>query len=155
MKDQKGRGLSIIYNGNTCIEIERHKEISQVTCIANKIKFKIIPTYLTTNDEGRNQVIAWHVDSLLKKARGKTTAFLGDFSGHLGLIGEQEVNQNGNRVLHWAEKSNLTILSGDPKCEGVIITWSRGKQNSAIDFILVNRPMYSKFHNMKIEEDRE
>ena len=92
LNDKKGGGLSIIHNANTYVEItkekERHKDVLHATCIANKVKFNIILTYLATNDEGRKQAITRHIDSILQQHEEEPTIFLGDFNGHLGFIRE-------------------------------------------------------------------
>ena len=79
---------------------------------------------------------------------------LGDFNGHIGFIGPQNLNYNGNNVLNLIEKWNLILLNGDEKCEGVITRRQR-IIGSAIDFILVNQEMYNFFESMNIDEDKE
>ena len=79
---------------------------------------------------------------------------MGDFNGHIGFIGLQPVNSNGNRVLNWMITFNLILLNGDINCTGEI-TWSSRGLASAIDFNFVNNVMYEKFINKVIDEDEE
>ncbi|KAK3889166.1 hypothetical protein Pcinc_006740 [Petrolisthes cinctipes] len=100
----------------------------------------------------KNKILTRHIHNILQKHEEEPLVLLGNFNGHFGFIGRQEVNQNGNRVLSWAEKYYLTILNGDLRCKGET-TWSRGEQSSAIDFILVNQTVYEKFCGMEIDEE--
>lgn len=48
----------------------------------------------------------------------------------------------------------MILLNGNVRCNGET-TWESRGLKSAIDFILVNQDMYSKFINMIIDEERE
>ena len=78
---------------------------------------------------------------------------LGDFNGHLGFTGKQKLDNMGKMILEMMEKYSLILLNGDDKCEGQT-TWSRDKQKSAIDFVLVNQGMYDNFRQMNIDEHK-
>ena len=40
---------------------------------------------------------------------------LGDFNGHIGVLGTQKLNRNGKRVI---ENFNLNLSNLDDKCNG-------------------------------------
>ena len=137
MEDKKGGGLSILHTKSDNLETTKlesgHKDILYTTCKASNFQFKLLLVYLATNDQQdseRNQRISSHIEKMLQKNGEDPLVFLGDFNGHLGFIGPQETNSNGNRVLDWAEKFNLVILNGDERCKGEI-TWTRGEHKSA------------------------
>ena len=69
---------------------------------------------------------------------------LGDFNAHLGFVGPQELNWNGDMVLDLMEKYSLILLNADDRCNG-IITRSQRNEASAIDFILVSQSMYNLY----------
>ena len=57
--DKKGGGLSIMFHKNNDRSIEQvktnHKDILHVKCTVKKYTFRIILTYMATNDSKRNQ----------------------------------------------------------------------------------------------------
>ena len=77
-----------------------------------------------------------------------------DFNGHLGFIGEQEVDSNGRMVLELMERYNLILLNADDRCEGKI-TRSFRQEKSAIDFVLVNEKLYENYKSLRIDEEKE
>merc|ERR1719154_339858 len=71
-------------------------------------------------------------------------------NGHTGILGEK-VNRNGDKLLNFAEISNLEILNhtiGEGK-----VTWKGRCFESAIDYILVNQGARELVHEMVIDED--
>ena len=62
---------------------------------------------------------------------------MGDFNGHIGIIGQQKEDKNGKFVKQLAELYNMSILNMDEKCTGES-TWSRNNVSSTIDFVLIN-----------------
>ena len=79
---------------------------------------------------------------------------IGDFNGHIGLLGKQKIDKNGRRVLDLADRFNLSILNLDDKCVGDI-TWSQRGMESVIDFALINQTLYKEFVSMFIDEQGE
>ena len=94
------------------------------------------------------------IEKLLVNAEDVPLVLLGNFNGHLGFLGNQNMNINKSIILELYEKHDLVLLNCDPECKGVI-TWSRGEMESAIDFIFVNRHMYKHFKSMSIDEEKE
>ena len=80
----------------------------------------------------------------LEKWEEKNVLLMGDFNGHLGFIGTQELNYNGQIVLQTMERYNLVLLNGAEECQGTN-TREQGGDRSAIDFMLVNRSFYNLF----------
>ena len=148
----------ILYKKDKIDVIEKyesgHCDILYVSCKIAEFHFNIIIVYLDTKEKERNEIIKGKLYSIMTKIMNSPILVLGDFNGHVGFIGKQEVNNNGNIVLDMAEKFNLVILNGDPRCEGET-TWSRGELKSSIDFIMCNQEMYKKFLGMYIDEEKE
>ena len=78
---------------------------------------------------------------------------LGDFNAHVGFLGSQKINKNGELLLKSAEDNNLILLNDHPSTEG-LITWKRNDQESVIDFILVNNKMLNFFQSMIVDESK-
>ena len=79
---------------------------------------------------------------------------MGDFNAHVGIIGEQELNYNGNIVLDIMIENNIIMLNDTDKCKGTY-TWCRGQSKSVIDFVLVNCLAFGICYQMEIDEQQE
>ena len=79
---------------------------------------------------------------------------LGDFNGHITLLGPQRQDENGSMVMDFVNNFGLNLLNIDEACQGTY-TWNRHQQRSVIDFVLVNNRCYRFFENMHIDETRE
>ena len=79
---------------------------------------------------------------------------MGDFNAHLGFIGEQETNYNGQLVLDFMTERNMILMNDTDKCSGTT-TWSKQSQKSTIDFLLVNNAAYNICSRMQIDEKQE
>ena len=75
-------------------------------------------------------------------------------NGHLGFIGEQDLNRNGQRVIKLMEDHNLILFNGDDRCSGETTREESGIKSS-IDFILGNKKIYDNFDSMHIDESKE
>ena len=74
---------------------------------------------MDVNDQRRNYYIRSELNQILSDyAENENVLVLGDFNGHLGFIGEQELNENGRYVLEIMEGYNLVLLNGDLNCDG-------------------------------------
>ena len=51
---------------------------------------------------------------------------LGDFNGHIGILGNQQLNYNGKLVMDIKTECDLILLNSTEKCDGTY-TWSRGR----------------------------
>ena len=54
--------------------------------------------------------------------------FIDDFNGHIGSLGEQIINKNGQSLHYFVDKYNLSIMNLDMECEGEI-TWQQGNMS--------------------------
>ena len=163
--EKKGGGLMILHRKNKRINFDKiengNKNLLEMEGECYGLKIRIVLAYFDTDKskEGgqkRNKALKTEIEKAMKKAKEKDEAILvlGDFNGHIGLLGHQKQNQHGKIILKWIEEDGLTLLNLDEKCEG-IYTWSRGDQKSVIDYALVNRKMYNHFVEMKIDENQE
>ena len=80
---------------------------------------------------------------------------MGDFNEHLGFIGAQQVNFNGQLIVKLMERWNLTLLNG-MDCGGCIgeNTREQGGVSSAIDFVLTNQSIFRTFEKLHIDKQR-
>jgi exonuclease III len=81
---------------------------------------------------------------------------MGDMNGRIGSeipYGDPILNYNGKRLLHFAEDSDLTILNCTRHCIGKI-TWSRGNQQSTIDYMLCSNNLVKHVKRLLVDEDR-
>ena len=79
---------------------------------------------------------------------------LGDFNGHIGFIGAQEININGKYIIQMMESFNLILLNGDAKCTGSTTREENGFK-STIDYIMINDSLYNNFRNIVIDEEKD
>ena len=79
---------------------------------------------------------------------------MGDFNGHIGLIGNRRLDRNGKFVKKLMDEKNLTLLNLEEKCVGTV-TWEKNESRSTIDFILVNNEGNKDFLQMNIDEKKE
>ena len=159
LNDKKGGGLMVVYKPSNLLKIKEvmcgHDDILVVECKYVDISFKIILVYMSTDDGNRNSRILNYIERLINDFDENESLFLmGDFNGHVGFIGPQDLNKNGKIVINLMEKYNLSMLNVDINCQGVI-TWSQGEKRSVIDFVLVNSGAYGFFHSMHVDEENE
>ena len=158
-KDKKGGGISILYKKNEDIEVEEitsiHPDIFVGKVKIGNYNFKVIVTYISTNDFNRNNVIYNEIQNHIESFDiNDNILILGDFNGHLGFLGPQKINKNGKKLLDLSEKYNLSIINLDTNCLGEI-TWQQGNMKSAIDFALCNQRMLNNLIEMIIDEEWE
>ena len=72
----------------------------------------------------------------------------------MGFWGQQKLNKNGEIVIDWLSKYNLTLLNGLVECDGMY-TWTVGERRSVIDYCLVNEHLMEKFGSISIDENKE
>ena len=162
-KEKKGGGLLILYKEDAHIMLEEesveNSDILVVKGSIGEIKVKIILVYYTTRTSSGSKEINQKITSSIKDVLERTeddehVMIMGDFNGHLGITGDQKIDENGKVVKELANEYNLMIANLDDKCTGEV-TWERGEQRSAIDYILLNRKMFSKMEKMYIDEKQK
>lgn len=116
-------------------------------------KITILLLYMDVQDQGRNGLIRGELERKLLELCDENLLVMGDFNGHLGIIGKQRVDRHGKYILELMRRWNLTLLNADDRCDGEITREQRGER-SAIDFVLVNDRLYSCFVRMSIDEKK-
>ena len=158
--EKKGGGLLIVYKENSNIKLDAVEvDNSDLLVLKGTIgthKIKLILVYYTTRSSTGSKEINQKITNNLKGTMEQTDEdesmiLMGDFNGHLGMAGEQRLDENGRILKELADEYNLVIGNLDEKCEGEI-TWGRGEQQSAIDYILLNRNIYKNMESMYIDE---
>ena len=157
IEDTKGGGLMIAWI-NDNFEIQETEHI-HADIISAKTKFKtlefhIILVYISTNNQGRNDILYKKIIFLLNKYHDRKIFIVGDFNGHIGILGSQKINKNGKRLIDLSDNHDLNILNLDTNCNGTT-TWSQRDHESVIDFALVNEKMYRHFYEMTIDEKHD
>ena len=154
-QDKKGGGLMI--GSSDEVSIVRVESGSvDVLCVdieMRKRKMRVILTYWDVRDNDRNDRIVVCIRDIVERYEGKLMV-LGDMNAHVGFLGEQELNRNGERLLGMMDECSLIMLNLDEACRGVI-TREEGRHKSVIDFVLVNEFLYDDFVKMDIDENKE
>ena len=128
-KDKKGGGLLLMHKSNKYIKFDQSQENNKDILVVNGQvgldKMKIILTYLATGNNNaskeRNKNIKERIETLLNDSSDDENLILmGDFNGHLGLIGKQKEDENGKIVKELSNKYNLIIANLEETCEGKI-----------------------------------
>lgn len=155
--DKKGGGLMIVYNDKYVRGTKKEtKSDDLLNCEMEieKFKFRLILVYMDVNDQSRNEGIRVEIKNLLDDLQPEENlVILGDFNGHLGFLGTQELDRNGKFVIELMEYYNLILINGDDRCVGETTREENGHK-SAIDFVLVSSAMYRSFTDMKIDEEK-
>lgn len=161
--DKKGGGLMILHRDGNNFQLNKmetkHKDLLILSGNIKHQKITIMLVYLSVI---KNELEKIHNRHLLDEAKRvlnrcneeEIVFILGDFNGHLGFIGQQTVNYNGQIVLDFVTEQNLIILNDTPKCSGTY-TWSRNSQKSSIDFVLTNNRAYNMCTTMNIDEKQD
>ena len=163
MQDRKGGGLLIMYKEKEKYGLQkmttRSTEILHVEGEIGKKRIRIVLVYMKTGNDNEtkehNKKIIEEIGQIVeeKEIQQKATIVLVDFNGHLGYLGNQEVNMNG-KLINKMIQEDLILLNIDSRCKGTY-TWQRGEQKSTIDLIMVSQCRYKKFEEMEVDEKRE
>ena len=150
--ERKGGGIMIILK-NTAMDITeiqtKSNDILALKCSLKGFHFDLICAYLSVNEIEHNKAIYSEINKILKDNNEKPTVILVDFNAHVGFLGPQRKNRNGELLLNLTTENNLAILNGNPNTQGKI-TWSQGERESVIDYILASHAMLAYFDHMNI-----
>ena len=135
-------------------EQTRNSDLLSIQVKKRNYNFHMLVTYMDVKDQDRNEQIRKETREIMGNHEEESILMLGDFNGHLGFIGEQNIDRNGRYVLEIMENFNMCLLNGDDRCEGVTTREENGIK-SVIDFALANEKMYSNFIKMNIDENKE
>ena len=152
---KKGGGIMVLIPDME--EIKLHKKENKCTELLDLegeifgIGIKIIVVYFDANKgkDGNeaNKEIRAEVEKLIETNKKEGLIVLGDFNGHLTLLDGRKEDINGKMLGKWIEDYSMVMLNMDEKCKGVY-TFSRGDSKTTIDYVMVNKRMYSMFENM-------
>ena len=102
--DKKGGGILLLWNKNlNNIRVEQtennNSDILTAKVKIADVKFYLVITYAATNDDHRNVEIYKELQNQYDAAANGKILFVGDFNGHIGLVGPQPINKNGRKLL--------------------------------------------------------
>lgn len=152
-QDKKGGGLMMLHRKSDIINLKqmqnRNKDYLHVKGeIVNK-QIHIILVYFSVNDKERNKNLREEIEKHIEELKDNLLIVMGDFNGHVGFLGKQEINKNGELIIDWMENYDLILLNNDSDCTGEY-TWSRDQQKSVIGYVLISNGVYDMFHSMYI-----
>lgn len=156
MEERRGGGLMILHK---CENINIGKintesnDILFTDCTIFGNKVKLVLCYMAVDDLQHNTKIIDEIKFIIKNIQ-EDLIILGDFNSHVGFLGPQSINKNGELLLELIDNNNLVMLNGHPDCIGEI-TWSQRERESTIDFVLVNNTLHKKFISMLIDEEKD
>ena len=79
-----------------------------------ELEFGLVLAYMDVRDQTRNENIRRELINIINNcAESEKLLIMGDFNGHLGSIGDQELNRNGRFVLELIIIINGGITAGD------------------------------------------
>ena len=153
-QDKKGGGL-LVGSGDEVSIMKVESGNPDVLCVDMEMRSKrirVILTYWDVTNNDRNDKIIDCIKRIVEDHEGKLMV-LGDMNAHIGILGKQEMNKNGEKLLMLVEECRLVILNLDEACKGETTREENGHK-SAIDFVLVNEPLYGDFVEMDIDEHK-
>ena len=155
VEEKKGGGLMILYkNGNILMKkIETiHKDILIIQCQIYGLELRMILIYMSVSNYDANKHLMKYIQDHIQNI--KNYIILGDFNGHIGFLGPQPTNKNGELMLDLIDNNNLILLNGHADCRGEV-TWQQRERKSTIDYLIVDEEMHQRFKNMIIDEQKE
>ena len=114
-----GGGLMILYkNGNILMKkIETtHKDILIIQCQIYGLELRMILIYMSVSNYDTNKYLMKYIKDHIQNI--KKYIILGDFNGHIGFLGPQPMNKNGELMLDLINNNNLILLKGHADCKG-------------------------------------
>ena len=109
INDKKGGGLMMIVDELDDIAMDRFtsncRDVLGVRMEMGSFHFAMILVYLDMRDAVRNAKIYEEIDRIMAEIpEGVGKLVVGDFNGHVGFLGDQEVNGNGTMILDFMER---------------------------------------------------
>ena len=121
--DQKGGGLLVLHRKNSDIEIEQvqteDSDIMHLLVQVGNLKMNMIVVYFSLSDTEKQISVKTELNDLIEKTKDLPMIMIGDFNGHVGFLGDQKQNRNGQMITDWLVKENLILLNDDAKCDGL------------------------------------
>ena len=144
-KKKKGGGLMILYKNGSILmkKIETiHKYILIIQCKIYGLELRMILIYMSVSNYDTNKHLMKYIQDHIQNI--KNYIILGDFNGHIGFLGPQPMNKNGELMLDLIDNNNLILLNGHADCKGEI-TWQQRERKSTIDYLMVDEEMHKRF----------
>lgn len=159
MSDKKGGGLMLLTWKDGEVKLNKlecgGRDVLVVEVEVGDVRCVVMLVYMDVGDLSRNKVIYDELDRAMRKIpENVPKVVMGDFNGHVGFLGTQDLNRKGEMMLEFAERWNMVILNADDKCEGEY-TRVQGNERSVIDYYLVDEKMYDRFESMVIDDDKD
>ena len=159
---KKGGGVGYIYKDNKINILEeidvgsdmKHEDVLALLIEYNKFdKYLIIVSYMTVEgpeakDDNTKKFNC--IKNIIERYPKQKIILMGDMNAHIGILGEK-INNNGKRLLDFAENQNLEILNSTI-ARGKV-TWTSGNSKSAIDYVLTNSNARDFIDSMWIDEE--
>ena len=86
-----------------CVELE-----------VRNTKMCLLLTYWDVREDERNEIIVTSIRSWIDEYKRKLLG-IEDMNAHVGILGEQSVNRNGERLLRLMDECGLIMINADPK----------------------------------------
>ena len=102
-EDKKGGGIKLLHRGTWCSfgELDtRSPDVSLVQIIGLEKIINVVIVYVDVGDQYRINVIYSEIERILDRmGEEENIVIMGDFNGHVGIVGHQEINLNGRRLI--------------------------------------------------------
>ena len=138
-------------NGNILMKkIETiHKDILIIQCQIYGLELRMLLIYKSVSNYDTNKHLMKYIQDHIQNI--KNYIILGDFNEHIGFLGPQPMNKNGELMLDLIDNNNLILLNGHADCKEEI-TWQQREHKSTIDYLMVDEEMHQRFKKMIIDE---
>ena len=164
--EKQGGGLAIGYIDSQVIELEeKETKSNDILVVEGKIynkNIRIILTYMdctklkSGKDFEHNRKIQKKIEKWMDVEPETMLVCLGDFNARMKEL-EPNIRQsdvNGVMMEEWILEKGMHHLNQQPTCKGLYTFGKTERARSAIDHILINDEMITKFKGMDIDEDR-
>ncbi|XP_068203640.1 probable inactive protein kinase DDB_G0270444 [Palaemon carinicauda] len=166
MKKEKRKNILVIYNVKECMEgSTKEKQRKDKDRCERLFKDNIGVTVVevmetirlagnTEEDKSRDKIIKQECKRIIRNLnKEEALIILGDFNGHVGFLGYQNLDKNREMILDWVNDHGLVLLNGDLRCKG-IYTCEKLQQKGIIDYVLVNEQIYKNFREINIDDEK-
>ena len=164
--EKQGGGLAIGYIDSQVIELEeKETKSNDILVVEGRIygkNIRIILTYMdctkmkSGKDYEHNRKIQKNIEKWMEVEPETMLVCLGDFNARMKEL-ESNIRQsdvNGMMIEEWILEKGVHHLNQQPTCKGLYTFGKTERAKSAIDHILVNDDMITKFRGMEIDENK-
>ena len=128
-ESKKGGGIMAVWKEEEDMEIRqlncKSEDMLLIETIKAKEKHIIATVYLSVNDIEKNKEMTKELKNITEKYKEEKLMIVGDLNAHVGLIGNQSINQNGRLVRELMEQTSLIMMNIDKEKTTGKITWSQ------------------------------